>query len=80
MNKSDIEGLSAREIKQKYALLGVPTDRVDVKPPAGTHVNVGGAAGNGYGSGGGRQWYLDVEDEALARNSDRWFRNSRKIK
>ena len=76
MPRSDIEGLSAGEIKQRYALPDPPTHMVDVNPTRGTHVNVGEAAGNGYGAGGVRQWYLDKK---IGEEESKWFKNPRKI-
>jgi filamentous hemagglutinin len=79
MNKSDIEGLNAVEMQQKYALPGVPTHMVDVDPALGTNVNVGGASGNTYGAGGGRQWYIERDSLPDKKLPEEWFSNSQKI-
>lgn len=56
MKKSEIEGLSPTQIKDKFALPDTPTHVSTVKPPPGTSVHQGTAAAqSGWGGGGGTQ-------------------------
>lgn len=61
--------LTAAELKEKFALNFTPKKIVDVKLPPGTNLILGYAAGvKGWGSGGGRQYFID------SRFSEREFR------
>ena len=75
MNASEIEGLSAKEIKDKFALPELPTHISDVNVPEGTKVRIGTAGKvDGWGNGGGQQV------EVLEKLSEDAFTNTRKLK
>lgn len=75
MRKKDIEGLTARQIKDKFALPELPAQISDVYAPAGTRLTVGKtAAQKGWGLGGGTQY------ELMTRLPDSAFRNTRPLK
>jgi hypothetical protein len=88
ITKPDGTLMSAREIKEKFALPETPTHIVDVKPNrkvkatvsrvAGTKPANGGIA-NHFGKGGGQQWKIQ---ENLKGNPDaeNWFLNPRVLK
>ncbi|MEW6516614.1 MAG: TadE family protein [candidate division FCPU426 bacterium] len=62
MRKEDIKGLSARQIKDKYALPEIPTQISEVKVPKGTKMRTGIAGPQeGWGKGGGVQYELQNE-------------------
>lgn len=67
---SEIEGLSAEEIKDKYALPQIPIYMSDVTVPKGTNIKVGIVAGKGdWGGGGGLQIELmDIISETSYSN------------
>ncbi len=74
MRASEIEGLSAQEIKDKFSIPELPTHISDVNVPAGTNIRVGVAAKvEGWGKGGGTQV------EVLDRVQDDWITNTSKI-
>jgi hypothetical protein len=59
MRASDIEGLTAAQIKDKFALPELPKFVSEVHVPAGTNVRVGTvAAQEGWGQGGATQYEL----------------------
>ncbi|WP_346353376.1 hemagglutinin repeat-containing protein [Azotosporobacter soli] len=59
MKASDIEGLTAKQIQDKFALPNTPRYMCDVKLDAGTHVRVGEVNPlEGWGNGGGTQYDL----------------------
>ncbi|HBF37151.1 MAG TPA: hypothetical protein DDW50_07505 [Firmicutes bacterium] len=74
MKKSEIEGLTPEQIKDKFALPETPTLITEVKVPPNTRMRVGEASGNKFGHGGGTQY------ELLERlvEPDAW-QNTRKI-
>lgn len=75
MRKKDIEGLTALQIKEKFALPDVPTNISEIYVPAGTRVRVGIAAPQkGWGTGGGTQY------ELIDKIPPASFRNTRKLK
>lgn len=75
MRKKDIEGLTAQQIKEKFALSELPTRISDVYAPAGTRLTVGKtAAQKGWGIGGGTQY------ELMTRLPDSAFKNTRPLK
>jgi len=75
MRKKDIDGLTAQQIKDKFALPDLPTKISEIYVPAGTRVRVGIAAPQkGWGIGGGTQYELI---DKIPVNS---FRNTRELK
>ena len=70
MNRSDIEGLSPAQIKEKFALPDMPTQVSDVTVPTGIPMRTGSVAPN-YGHQGGATQF-----EVLERME---FRNARPI-
>jgi filamentous hemagglutinin len=73
--KSDIEGLTPSQIKNKYDLPNLPTHIADVNLPKGTEVSVGTVNPNNFGGQGlGTQFY--ILDEAHTS----WFINFKEIK
>jgi filamentous hemagglutinin len=58
MKKSEIEGLTPEQIKDKFALPDTPTLITDVKVPPNTRMRVGEAGENKFGNGGGTQYEL----------------------
>jgi hypothetical protein len=74
MNKSDIEGLSPAQIRDKYALPETPSFVSDVNVPKGTILRTGEVAPQaGWGSGGGTQF------ELLHRLPESLFTNTRPL-
>ena len=68
MNKSEIEGMSPSEIKDKFALDYTPDRVVDVNVPKGIDVRTGTAAKReNIGSGGGTQYELlkEIPEESF---------------
>ena len=64
MEKSEIEGLTPEQIKDKFALPEIPTFITDVKVPEGTRMRMGEAGRNKFGRGEGIQYeLLDVLDD-----------------
>lgn len=60
MRAEDIQGLTARQIRDKYALPATPTQICDVYVPSGQQIYVGIAGEiEGFGYGGGIQFDLD---------------------
>jgi len=75
MRKEDVEGLTAQQIKDKFALPRLPTHISDVYVPAGMKITVGKvAAQEGWGSGGSIQYEL----EHLLPNAA--YRNMRELR
>ena len=75
MDASEIKGLSAKQIQDKFALPELPTQISDVSLPTGTKIRVGVAGKvEGWGNGGG------VQVEVLERLSEDIFTNTRKLK
>ena len=78
MRASDIAGLSAAQIKDKFALSQVPTYVTDVNIPAGQTVRASTANGI-LGNGGG-----GVQFEVLVPRGETppigWFKNPRSLK
>lgn len=66
MRKKDIEGLSAEQIADKFALPHVPTDVIDVAIPPGKVLRYGIAGENFSKKGGGMQYELIEEVELSA--------------
>jgi hypothetical protein len=58
MEKSEIEGLTPEQIKDKFALPETPTYITDVKVPKDTRMRMGIAGRNKFGSGEGIQYEL----------------------
>lgn len=59
MKAKDIEGLTPKQIQDKFALPNTPKYRCDVELDAGTHIRVGEVNPlDGWGSGGGTQYDL----------------------
>ena len=59
MKESEIQGLTAEEIADKFALPGgAPNQYVEVEVPAGTTMQTGISAQNAFGTGGGVQFEL----------------------
>ncbi len=74
MKSSEIEGLSAEQIKDKFALPELPTQVSDVNVPSGTKVRIGTAGKvDGWGDGGGGQV------EVLQRLPEDAFTNTRNL-
>lgn len=75
MKKSDIEGLSASQIKDRFAIPmdGLPNRIVDVSIPSGIKLRTGKAASTSGGNGGGIQFEIPHPDP-FASN---WFTNIR---
>lgn len=75
MRKKDVDGLTALQIKEKFALPDLPTKISEVHVPAGTRVRVGIASSQkGWGIGGGMQYEL-IDKIPLSS-----FKNTRKLK
>lgn len=66
MKKSDIQGLTALQIKEKFALPNIPTHISDVSVPAGTNMRVGITAPNFGHAGGSTQFEIT---ERIAESS-----------
>ncbi len=76
MRKEDIEGLTARQIKDKFALPELPKYVSDVHVPKGTRLFIGKVAQQkGWGKGGGIQYELKGDRLPLST-----WRNRRPIK
>lgn len=76
MKAKDIEGLTAKEIKNKYALPELPEYISTVEVPKGTSMRTGKAAKvEGWGDGGGTQYEVIGE-----RVQSSWFSGKTKIK
>lgn len=74
MKASEIEGLSAEQIKDKFALPSLPTHISDVNLPKGTKIRTGVAGKvKDWGNGGG------VQIELQQRIAENAFTNTRKI-
>jgi hypothetical protein len=59
MKPEDVEGLTAKQIQDKFALPNIPKYICDVKIDAGIHMRVGEANKiDGWGNGGGTQYDL----------------------
>jgi hypothetical protein len=59
MNAKDIEGLTPKQIQDKFALPNTPKYVCDVELEAGTHIRVGEVNPlDGWGTGGGIQYDL----------------------
>jgi hypothetical protein len=72
MQASDVQGLTAQQIKDKFALPELPTLISDVSVPTGTRVRVGEVAPqDGWGAGGATQF------ELLERLPESAFQNTR---
>ena len=71
LRKSDIEGLSPIQIKEKFNLPEVPTQISEVHVPAGTSVRTGTIGPNAFGSSkGATQYELRQQlDETLFKNT-----------
>lgn len=77
MRQKDIEGLTARQIKDKFALPEIPTYISDVYVPAGTKITVGKVAPvKGWGNGGGIQYEMMMKN----RLPGEAFKNMRKLR
>jgi RHS repeat-associated protein len=75
MRAEEVEGLSAAEIRDKFALPEMPKYLSDVQVPAGTRMRVGRVGEQpGWGVGGGMQY------ELLDRLSETAFTNRRPLK
>jgi hypothetical protein len=74
MQASDVQGLTAQQIKDKFALPELPTLISEVSVPNGTRVRVGEVAPqDGWGAGGATQF------ELLERLPESAFQNTRGI-
>jgi len=74
MRESEIQGLTARQIQDKFALPELPSFVSEVHVPAGTSVRVGTVGSQeGWGSGGGMQY------ELLQRLPESAFKNRRPL-
>ena len=74
MRADEVEGLSAAQIRNKFALPDVPTHISDVHVPAGTKIRAGKVAPQeGWGIGGAYQY------ELLQRLRESAFRNTRPL-
>ena len=75
MRIEDVEGLTAAQIRDKFALPDLPEFISEVFVPAGTRIRVGKvAAQNGWGIGGAWQY------ELLERLPEFLFKNTRQLK
>lgn len=77
MKKSDIDGLTPAQIKDKFAIPGneLPNRIVDVNIPSGTRLRTGKAASTSGGSGGGLQFEIPYPDS----RPNTWFINERPL-
>jgi hypothetical protein len=77
MKKSDIEGLTPAQIKDKFAIPGddLPNKIVDVNIPEGTRIRTGKAAATSGGNGGGTQFELPYPDGI----DENWFINEKTL-
>ncbi len=67
MRKKDVEGLTALQIKDKFALPRIPTHISEVNVPAGTKLTVGKVAPQkDWGKGGSTQYELEYTLPASA--------------
>lgn len=74
MRADEVEGLSAAQIRDKFALPDLPTHISDVHVPVGTRIRVGKVAPQeGWGTGGAYQY------ELLQRLRENAFRNTRPL-
>jgi RHS repeat-associated protein len=74
MKASEIKGLSAEQIKDKFSLPSLPTKISDVSVPSGTNIRTGVAGKiDGWGNGGGTQV------EVLDRVQPSWISNTRNL-
>ncbi len=63
MRPEEIEGLTPKQIKDKFALPSEPTHISEVKVPSGTKIRLGTAGEQtGWGKGGGTQYELLADD------------------
>ena len=78
MRASDIAGLSAAQIKDKFALRQVPTYVTDVNIPAGQTMRASTANGI-LGNGGGGVQFEVVSKPAKPEDFEKWFKNARPL-
>jgi len=79
MRESDVIGLSAQQIKNKFALEHLPTHKVDVTVPKGVTMDTGIAGPiNGWGAGGMTQFQITKTFSKLGE-FDALFSNPRKF-
>ena len=74
MRTSDIKGLNAQQIQEKFALPYLPTHQVDATIPQGNTIRAS-TAGSAFGQSGG-----GVQFEVLSKPQSSWFNNPRSLK
>lgn len=75
---SSIAGLSAHDIKVKYALPGLPTLASEVHIPKGTTILRGNIQDHGQGAAGALQYWIDKK-EISKHEFESWFKNMRSL-